>query len=313
MAEFTLFDGKVCSCCGMWVLLEGYRERLDRKGNVVRFGQCEMCFRCKKHDKYWQSHSPAIYSKHRKKKRCPQCGETKPKDEFYKSKSRPDGHDTYCKSCVRDRHRPADGYISEKIRATETDKCCLKCGLRKPLSDFVVCFGNFANTCVECKKAYIKQWRADRVDHVRAKNKAWREVNKDRIREIDKLWALANKDKCKAGHRRWQLRHPSKVCRISHVRRARLRGCEGDYTVQEWLELCVQYDNHCLCCMRNDLPLTIDHIVPIARGGSNSIDNMQPLCGRCNSRKNAKTIDYRTNWEKRQFTDRFQEHNSGMQ
>ena len=38
-------------------------------------------------------------------------------------------------------------------------------------------------------------------------------------------------------------------------------------------------------------PLTVDHVVPISKGGSNDISNIQPLCCNCNSKKNAKQID----------------------
>lgn len=40
--------------------------------------------------------------------------------------------------------------------------------------------------------------------------------------------------------------------------------------------------------------LTPDHVVPLSRGGTNYIDNIQPLCGPCNSQKHAKTIDFRS-------------------
>jgi 5-methylcytosine-specific restriction endonuclease McrA len=49
-----------------------------------------------------------------------------------------------------------------------------------------------------------------------------------------------------------------------------------------------------LCCGRPDVKLTQDHVVPLARGGSNLIDNIQPLCASCNSSKGTQTIDYRS-------------------
>lgn len=81
----------------------------------------------------------------------------------------------------------------------------------------------------------------------------------------------------------------------SSRRRARKNAAYGSFTAQEWTTLCKTYDYHCLACRKKvgfD-KLTVDHIKPLAKGGDNTIDNIQPLCMPCNSSKGTKTIDYR--------------------
>ncbi len=51
-------------------------------------------------------------------------------------------------------------------------------------------------------------------------------------------------------------------------------------------------DGGCLVCGCTD-DLTIDHILPLSKGGGNSGDNYQTLCKKCNSEKGDKIIDYR--------------------
>ena len=76
-----------------------------------------------------------------------------------------------------------------------------------------------------------------------------------------------------------------------HLRRRRVRDA-GKYSVEEWRALCERYGHRCLKCGEQK-PLTPDHVVPLSRGGMNTIDNIQPLCLTCNLQKHAKTIDYR--------------------
>jgi len=63
-------------------------------------------------------------------------------------------------------------------------------------------------------------------------------------------------------------------------------------THNEWVDLCAKYGNRCLCC-GNSVKLTIDHIVPVSKGGTHTVDNIQPLCIRCNVSKFQKTTNYR--------------------
>lgn len=49
----------------------------------------------------------------------------------------------------------------------------------------------------------------------------------------------------------------------------------------------------CLAC-GSDKNISLDHVIPIKKGGVNDIGNLQPLCKSCNSKKGVKIIDYRT-------------------
>jgi HNH endonuclease len=76
-------------------------------------------------------------------------------------------------------------------------------------------------------------------------------------------------------------------------RRIRELHAQGSHTPLEWAEVCAKYGNKCLSCGATDKPLTRDHVVPLALGGSDAIDNIQPLCSRCNAAKGAVGLDYR--------------------
>ena len=77
--------------------------------------------------------------------------------------------------------------------------------------------------------------------------------------------------------------------------RARKRAAGEKFTHAEWQALCALYDYTCLCCGKQepDITLTTDHVVPVSKGGSNAIENIQPLCTDCNNHKGTKIIDYR--------------------
>lgn len=82
----------------------------------------------------------------------------------------------------------------------------------------------------------------------------------------------------------------------SAERKIRLRGNGGTHTLDEWIALKAFYNHKCLACGRSEavIELTKDHVIPIVAGGTNSIENLQPLCRSCNSSKKTKTIDYRS-------------------
>ena len=71
-------------------------------------------------------------------------------------------------------------------------------------------------------------------------------------------------------------------------------GAEGFHTLGEWQTLKAQYNWTCPSCKRKEpeIKLTEDHIVPFTKGGSDNIENIQPLCRSCNSKKHNKIVKY---------------------
>lgn len=82
------------------------------------------------------------------------------------------------------------------------------------------------------------------------------------------------------------------VARNSYLKRK--KRVVGSFTLGEWENLKAQYGFCCPSCFREEpqIKLTIDHIVPISKGGSNFIANIQPLCHSCNCKKHTKIIKY---------------------
>ncbi|HLQ04767.1 MAG TPA: HNH endonuclease [Verrucomicrobiae bacterium] len=114
----------------------------------------------------------------------------------------------------------------------------------------------FRNCSDACKK---RRWVKARGT---AYSKAWRASHRERAREISLL-------------------HQNR-------RRAWCEGSDGSFTSQEWYRLCLSYAYACAYCEAWS-PLTIDHRIPLSRGGSNSIDNILPACLSCNLKKGTKT------------------------
>ena len=133
------------------------------------------------------------------------------------------------------------------------------------------------------QKERDKNLSPEKMAERKAKQRAyWHKLTPEKLeraKEIQRAWLSANPEKARA-----------KVNR----RRTRLAGAEGSFTEQEWNELVERFDHRCPRCGKSEpeISLTIDHVIPISQGGSNSIKNIQPLCGPCNSSKSTDIMIY---------------------
>lgn len=84
------------------------------------------------------------------------------------------------------------------------------------------------------------------------------------------------------------------------LREDRKRNNGGSHSFSQWQDLKRNFGFTCPSCRRTEpeIFLTRDHIVPLSVGGTNDIENIQPLCKSCNSSKHDKFIRY----EKQNFT-----------
>ena len=91
-----------------------------------------------------------------------------------------------------------------------------------------------------------------------------------------------------------------KELELKKIRTANYRAMESGLnisclTYKEWISLLRKYKFSCLKCGQHEprIVLVMDHIVPLSKGGTSDITNIQPLCQTCNASKGNKTTDYR--------------------
>lgn len=117
--------------------------------------------------------------------------------------------------------------------------------------------------------------------------------------EADRLyrlsWSAEKKAADREKHREYRRLHKDWHNANNQRRRSLKKGNGGSYTAEEWKDLKAMFEHSCLCCGEREpnVKLTVDHIIPLKKGGTNDIDNLQPLCVSCNASKQDQIMDYR--------------------
>jgi hypothetical protein len=162
-------------------------------------------------------------------KRCSKCGEEKPLAEFGKNKSRRDGLQSYCKSCVKINSKERRHKKGAKPRKTAGQcsagmKICLNCGKEKAANAehfhrHAAKPDGLAIYCKSCAKERGRRYRETNPEKVRGSSLRWYEANKDRSRENQRRWNEANKDRHQERTRRWYEANKDRKAETSRRRR----------------------------------------------------------------------------------------------
>jgi 5-methylcytosine-specific restriction endonuclease McrA len=131
------------------------------------------------------------------------------------------------------------------------------------------------------KLATQKRWRDAHPGAAAAATRAWRA--KAENANWDKAWRDANPDKVATHNKTWSRKNPEKKLAYNRARYARLANAPGTAT-SEQIQARVQMFGG-LCWMCGKTANSIDHVIPVSRGGFHWPANLRPSCKSCNSRK----------------------------
>jgi hypothetical protein len=121
----------------------------------------------------------------------------------------------------------------------------------------------------------------------------WRkrtEENRLRNNALVRAKRAKNPEKAKADNRRWRERtNPYSVAVQKAHLRAKELGVESTLTTEEWKKVVEERNFCCHLCeektvldLKSPWRLSLDHILPMARGGKNTAENVLPAHRRCN-------------------------------
>ncbi len=198
-------------------------------------------------------------------------------------------------------------------RAGITTKTCVVCEAEfTPLRNVATC----SEACrLEARKQRLTKWHGEnkeRTREARLENQRkrywsdperrrgyannWYEANRNRILQQIKNRHVADPERRRKLWRDWHRKHPLKARTKNRNRYALKMAAPGKHTAEDIVSILKAQKYRCAYCrtkLNGGRQTHVDHIVALARGGSNDKSNLQMLCDRCNCSKNSQDpIDY---------------------
>ena len=209
----------------------------------------------------------------------------------------------------RAEHKVVAAYVAQACEVCGKETGAAKrTGKAKRFCSKVCSHAAWIKTHPERRVEHVRAY--DNSEHGRATHRAWREANAEPLKEYRAAQYAANPEYFLEKAASFAAENPEKVREYKNTyantergkqkahegvwrRIARKRASPGSFTKSEFMAMCRNVGWRCLACLKQFAVLEADHVVPLAGGGHNSIDNIQPLCRTCNAGKGASYRDYR--------------------
>jgi 5-methylcytosine-specific restriction endonuclease McrA len=137
------------------------------------------------------------------------------------------------------------------------------------------------------RRIYNKNYREQNLAEVLAYLAQWRNANREKIAAFGKRRYEAKREQILAQIAVYRQQNPEKIRARNALRRARKKNAPiNDLTHAQWCEIQEAQKHRCYYCgKRRKGHLTQDHLTPLSKHGSHTVQNVIAACGSCNSRK----------------------------
>lgn len=152
--------------------------------------------------------------------------------------------------------------------------------------------------CQLCLNLQSAQWLEKNQDYNKARCSSWAKNNPEKNRARSFRWYHANPDKARTSSRESYRKHPQSKKFSARKRRAKLKRAQGEHTPQDIVKLYIWQRGKCYWCKKRLPPkFHIDHMFPLALGGTDDLGNLCLACPNCNLHKsNKRPEDFAGRW-----------------